>query len=194
VTLGPMRLREVHADDDVRSRLRAARTQYRQDLCKNFHRFIGLQVAAASPLLIDVCEAWKVDLDTTLRRLRPPKGWPYPSRRKGYPHRAARASGVGSTGDGIIVCLMDDVLDVRVWLGEAFVCTGGGEFQLWLDQRWPETVHDSLAGRPLASVVDHPLLHLRPYTIISSRVVGNGCVIEAEAPNVPYALPWADGD
>ena len=173
-------------------RLRHAQRRFRRELVENFHSYLAPVVTQASPLLLDICAAWDLDLDAMLRRLRPPAGWPYPATKMlGRAVRTPRVTGTGAIGEGVQVNVMDDTLEVRTWLGEAFVCTCDGELQLWLIDRIPETVQAGLSGRELSSVVDHPLLRMRPYRIIGSRSIGHGTVINAEAPLVPYTGPWA---
>jgi hypothetical protein len=176
----------------ARGRLRLAQARYRRDLVENFHSYLAPVVTFASPLLLDLCSIWDLDLEAMINRLRPPAGWPYPpkfrARRNQMP---PRVTGTGDLGRNVQVFLMNDTLDVRVRFGEAFACTGAGQLQLWLADLIPETVQSSLPGRNLASVVDHPVLRMRPYRIIGSRSVGYTTVMDAEAPLVPYSLPWA---
>lgn len=156
----------------------------------NFRAYLQPVIRKASPLLMDCVAEWGVDLDAMLWRLRPPPGWPYLRRRTGWSDDLARVSGVCARGGCLMVSLTEESLEVRAWLGDAFACTGKGELQLWLGSRIPETLQLSMVGRELDTVVSHQLLALRPYRIIRARAVGNGTVIDAEAPHVPYGLPW----
>jgi len=171
-------------------RLRQARTRYRRHLVENFRCFLAPTVIGAAPLLLDICTLWNLDLEKMLMRLRPPEGWPY-SPKDRLPPRHPRVNGTGDLGQKVQVVVMQDTLDVRAWIGDAFAFSGGGELQLWLTDRIPETIQTTLPGMPLAAVVDHALLHMRHYEIIRSRPVGNGTVIGARAERLPYTLPWA---
>lgn len=176
----------------VRQRLlRQAQQRNRRDLAANYRDFLAPVVTAASPLLIDVCRAWVVDLPAMVARLRPPPGWPGAMKgRSGWTQRPPRATGRGVAGRQVQVVVTDDALNVRTWIGDAFASTRQGVLQLWLMDRLPETVQDGFVGRELATVIDHRLLRMRPYRIIRSRSIGSGTVVEAEAPTVPYRLPW----
>lgn len=191
----------MKADQDITSdrlqeakakQLRAAQRRYRRDLTHNYHQYLAPVVTWATPLLLDLCEVRGLDLEVILRRLRPPAGWPYPIRgRIANRARGAHLLGTVAIEDGVQVVVRNDTLDVRTWVGEGFACTRNGELQLWLLDQIPETVNANLPGRELASVVEHPLFRMRPYRIIYSESVGNGTVINIEAPLTRYKLPWA---
>ncbi|MFM5318052.1 hypothetical protein ACET9R_22155, partial [Aeromonas veronii] len=59
------------------SLLRHSQRRFRRDLAANYRSYLAPTVTLASPLLLDVCASWGVDLDELLWRLRPPVGWPY---------------------------------------------------------------------------------------------------------------------
>ena len=184
------------APEEVRKQLLLhAQRRFRRDLTANFRNFLAPAVTHASPLLLDACSAWAVDLDAMLNRLRPPAGWPHgtsPKRAwRPRPPRPPRVLGRGLVGRRVQVVVGGSALEVRTWLGDAFACTADGRLSLWLTQRMPETVIDGMQGRELASVIDHPILRLRPYRVLGGISVGHGTVIDAEAPPVPYRLPWA---
>lgn len=171
--------------------IRLAQRRYRRDLLENFRHYLAPQVALASPLLLDAAAAWGIDLNTAMRRMRPPTGWPYAGRRATWTSRAPRVEAVGAIGDPVQVTLLGSALEVRTWLGEGFVHTNDGGLQLWLDGAMPDALQSSLPGRELATVVSHPLLALRPYPIIRAASLGKATMIEAEAPHVPYSLSWS---
>lgn len=182
--------------EEVRQRLlHQALRRFRRDLTANFRSFLASAVTHASPLLLDACCAWAVDLDAMLNRLRPPAGWPHgtsPKRAwRPLPLRPPRALGTGLVGRRVQVVVGGSALEVRTWLGDAFACTADGRLSLWLTQRMPETVLDGMLGRELASIVDRPVLRLRPYPVLGGCSIGHGTVIDAAAPPVPYRLPWA---
>jgi hypothetical protein len=170
--------------------LRTAQRRYRKELTANFRSYLAQTVTVASPLLLDVCSEWRIDLEALLRRLRPPAAWPYPSRSSPYVRHRARLREGEAVHRGVSATVAGDTLDTRCWLGEAYACTADGELSLWLMQRYPETVLGSLPGRELNSVVEHAVLALQPYRIIAACSIGHGTVIRAEAPMVPYHLPW----
>jgi hypothetical protein len=170
-------------------RMRKARLRYRRDLMDNFQSYLAPVVTCASPLLLDVCAMWGLDLGAMASKLRPPPGWPF--QKKGRAAGLPSGTATSARGKNVQLVVMDDTLDVRCWIGDAFVCTGGGELQVWLTDRVSEIVQAGLPGRELSSVVDHPILRMQRYSIIGSRPIGHGTVIGAEAPLVPYALPWA---
>ena len=187
--------RELTPEEVRRTLLLHAQRRVRRDLTANFRSFLAPTVTHASPLLLDACSVWAVDLDAMLNRLRPPAGWPHgtsPKRSwRPLPPRPPRVLGRGLVGHRVQVLVGGSTLEVRTWLGDAFACTADERLSLWLTQRMPETVVDGMLGRELASVIDHPVLRLRPYRVLGGCSIGHGTVIDAAAPPVQYRLPWA---
>lgn len=172
------------------SLLRHSQRRFRRELAANYRSFLAATVTRASPLLLDVCAFWGVDLDEMLWRLRPPAGWPYSARGRADRSRPPGVLGSGVVGRRVRAVVVEDQLDVRTWLGDAFACTCRGELRLWLTQQLPDTLMDSFTDRELATVIDHPILRMRPYRVTSTYPVGHGSMIKAEAPPLSFRLPW----
>lgn len=188
--------------------LRAADRRFHAETIQLFHSYLSHYVVRASPLLLDLTSLWGLDLTAALRRLRPPKGWPYFEGRRGA--RRSHLVGKGTScrwrapersftrpvacgeedAHRVSLCLDIDTIQVRLWLGDALCSTRGDMLEIWLPIRIPETVQLAMTGRPLSILVDHPVLRMREYRVLSSRSAGRHTVVRAEAMAVPFAMPW----
>lgn len=167
-----------------------ARRQFSQDMVRHYHDLLAESVTHASPMLFDLAAAWSIDLEPLLRRLRPPRRWLADNHARIF-DMPARTLGKGANGERMRVVVIGDGIQVRAGLGDGHAVTRGGVLNVWLLERWPEAIMSAVVGLPLADVVDHAVLRMRPYPILRSYLVGNGTVVEASAPDLDFRVPWA---
>lgn len=187
-----LRRRLSLSDDEERRRLevRAARRRYRNDLAANYRSYLAGIVSEATPILLDLCGHWSIDLAALVAGIRPPVRWPYDPP-AGIRYAPALDGGAVERRRRLRIVASGAALEVRARMEGCFLTTSAGRLHLWLTDNVPETVAHGAPGRRLGDVVSHPVFDERSYTIVSCTLVGSSTLIEALAPPVPYRMPWA---
>ena len=186
-----------------------------------FRLHLGATVIRVSPLLPALAAVERVSLTDAVGRILPPQDWPWRPLYDFPPALVRRAhqrkAWLGTVGQpqvarfrrtfaqpGVVIREADHprgrfavrpvgaVLGFTAALGPALLSAFGTSALLKLPHGLPDTLIDSMPGRPLDQIVHHAILVGRGYTV--SRVqpdLADGLpVITFRVPLVRFAMPW----
>ena len=98
----------------------------------------------------------------------------------------------GALGAWVAARVVGGSLDVTLRSDRFELSTEDGTGYIRLSGTLPDTVVAACAGRPLAEVVDHPLLHSRGFVIDRAAQVGGSTSLAFVVGRLPLELPWRD--
>ena len=181
-----------------------------------FRGCLQASVTSASPLAISFAQALGPSLDDVFQVMTPPAFWPQSTgslalrpirwevptshvRRSGGDERmmwrVVRAGGyamrVGGDGGWVGWRVSGDTVEVAGRLGAAALVTNRGTLRLWVPQSLPATLCAAMPGRPLTSIVQHPLLTDDGMAIVSvDDHSDGGHVLRVRAGKRQFSAPW----
>jgi hypothetical protein len=186
----------------------------------SFRSYLAATVCSMSAIVPDVLATAGTDVASALQRIRPGHMWPMKmSSRKTFSRRqAARLShgrfpapsfvdpcavaylpplvvgdaiiSEGAPGDWIEASILGDSLEITLRSDGYELSTHAGTAHLKLAGALPVTVLAACAGRPLAEVVDHPLLRSGDYVIERAAQVSGSSRLSFNLGQVGLELPW----
>jgi hypothetical protein len=181
----------------------------------SFRTYLSATIVSMSSLVPDVLAMGDTDVPSALQRLRPGHIWPsITSREHEYGQTGPKSNRMVRVGPGRArrpAMLVGDAIIAEGVLGpwiEARVCGGSFDVVLRVDgfqlstqdgfgyvrcpAELPSIVIEACAGRPLADVVDHPLLRAHDFVIKDAANLGGGSSFSFDVGRLPVELPWRE--
>lgn len=180
----------------------------------SFRAYLSATVVSMSSLVPDVLAMGGSDVPSALQRLRPGHIWPSITSREreyGQTGKTNRMVKVGRgrarrpamlVGDAVIAeGVPGPWIEAKVVGGSFDVVLRDSGFELSTQDgvgyvrcpvELPSIVIEACPGRPLADVVDHPLLHARGFVIQDAANLGKGSSFSFDVGRQPLELPWRD--
>lgn len=181
----------------------------------SFRSFLSATVDSMSSLVPDVLEMAGSDVASTLQRIRPGHMWPSITRledqygRTGPAfNRKVRVGGKlvtrpaplmgdaviaeGALGDWVEAKVVGGSLEVTLRSGGFELTTQDGTGYIRLAGKLPATVLAACPGRPLAEVIDHPLLRPRGFVIDRATDVAGASSLTFNVGRLALQLPWRE--
>ena len=178
----------------------------------SFRSYLGATVNTMSSLVPDVLALVGWDIASALQRMRPADAWPRITgfeaeygRTKprwsrlikvggGYARRPAPPiwTGViaeGTPGDRVEASIRGGSLDVTLQGDRFRLSTQDGTGYIQIEASLPDTVIAACVGRPLADLVDHPLLRSKDFVIEHAAQLG-GTALSFDTGRLDLVLPW----
>ncbi|MEG3159380.1 hypothetical protein U1763_02585 [Sphingomonas sp. LB2R24] len=190
----PPERRGAEYERRINIELMAARRCYDTARLRLFDAHLRSVIKSVSPLTVDALTAEGLGIEEVVARLRAPTNWPslsllvhdtfrptdYDSlalmqhrgmeaeRRFERRHRSGagyvlREAGRAGGGLGFRVC--GDGLEIAMLCEDYLLTTAGGKGRLLIFGTLPSTIGVAMLGRPVADLIDHPLLTGRRYLV-----------------------------
>lgn len=205
--------RVEHALDNAR---RAFLRDVEERRLRLFRGCLQASVRSASTLGISFAKDLGLSLDEVFQVMTPPTFWPQSTGSLALPQvrwevptrhvqrsggdermmwRVARSGGyamrVAGDGGWIGWRVSGDTVEVAGRLGPAALITNRGTLRLWIPQELPATLCAAAPGRPLTSLVQHPLLSGDDLTVVSvDDHSAGGHVLRVRAGKRGFVAPW----
>lgn len=183
-----------------------------------YRRYLQWSVRWASPLIARLAD--RETLNAAFATLAPPATWPVripfehtggvgwlggsAERRLAAGQRRARRGGIPGIGtmgvvlrppsqdvEGVGVRIVGNSLEVRLF-GEGFlITTYKGVLTIDVERSIPATLAIAMAGRPLDTLVEHPLIAGCGYPVRRATSDDHYITLTASTGIVPFRMPWA---
>lgn len=181
----------------------------------SFRTYLFATVASMSSIVPDILAMAGSDVSAALQRLRPGHIWPSVTARereygqtgpksnrmvrvgRGRPRRPAMLVGDAIIAEGVL----GPWVEAKVYGGSFDVVLRSDGFELSTQDgvgyvrcpaELPSIVIEACPGRPLADVVDHPLLREHGFVIEGAANLAGGSSFTFDVGRLPLELPWRE--